>query len=504
MSLHYTSELPLNLYDASGARELDRVAIQEHGIAGFELMSRAGLAAFALLRERWPNAKSVCVVCGGGNNGGDGYIIATLARQAAMQVQILQVGDVDSVRGDARLALHQAQDQGVAMAGFAPEKLLGDVIVDALLGTGLKGAVRTEQAAVINAINHALLPVLAVDIPSGLSADTGAVLGAAVRADATISFIGMKQGLLTGAAPDHAGTLYFASLEVPASVYAQVPCHAFQMQHSHIQTWLPPRPRSAHKGHHGHVLVVGGDHGMGGAVAMAAEAAGRVGAGLVTVVTRPEHVAPVLVRRPECMVLCSEDLTDPLQKASVVVIGPGLGQRSWGQDLLRQVLQSKLPLVLDADALNLVARWHQEEDAISSHGNWILTPHPGEAARLLSGTSACTTNQIGQNRFDSVQRLQQQYAATVVLKGAGTLIAGPDGNIWVSGTGNPGMGTGGMGDVLSGVIGGLLAQGLTPTQAAAAGAWIHGKAADTAVDQAGERGLLATDLMPALRQWVNP
>lgn len=499
MAWHYTSELPSDLYRAADVRELDRIAIQEHGIPGFDLMSRAGLAAFALLRQRWPQAARIAIVCGGGNNGGDGYVVATLAQQAGLNPVVYQVGDPQRIAGDARQAREQAQAAGVAIRPFEAPALTGDIIVDALLGTGLSGDVRGESAQAIAAINRTGLPVLALDIPSGLCADTGAVLGDAVRACATITFIGMKQGLLTGAAPACTGALTFAGLDVPAAVYQGRPVAATQVQASDVARWLPPRPRDAHKGDHGHVLVIGGDHGMGGAVAMAAEAAGRAGAGLVTVVTRPGHVAALLARRPECMVLGAEDLTAPLQRASVIVAGPGLGQHDWGQDLLRQALASTLPLVLDADALNLLARWQRQGDPLARRGNWILTPHPGEAARLL-GTQASL---IQRDRFDSIRRLQQQYAATVVLKGAGSLIASDTGTLWLSATGNPGMGSGGMGDVLSGVIGGLLAQGLSPEQAAAAGVWIHGKAADEAAAD-GERGLLATDLMPGLRKWVNP
>lgn len=500
MTSDYTSELPANLYRAADVRELDRTAIQVHGIPGFELMCRAGRAAFALLRERWPAAQQITVVCGTGNNGGDGFVVAALARQAGLSARVLLVGEEARIRDDALLARLMAQQQGVAVDPFDSALLAGDLVVDGLLGTGLSGAVRAEHASAIAAINRSGLPVLALDIPSGLCADTGSVLGCAVTARVTITFIGVKQGLLTGAAPDHAGQVVFAGLQVPDTVYQAVQPSCQCINEQHIRKWLPPRPRTAHKGHHGHVLVIGGDHGMGGAVAMTAEAAGRVGAGLVTVVTRPEHVAPILTRRPECMVRCEADLQAPLARATVVVIGPGLGQHDWGQQLLRQALQSSLPLVLDADALNLLADWHKKGDPLARRGNWILTPHPGEAARLLE----TETGELQRDRFDSARRLQQQYAATVVLKGNGSLIAGANGSLWLSATGNPGMGSGGMGDVLSGVIGGLLAQRLEPDTAAAAGCWLHGCAADTAAAQGGERGLLATDLMSALRHWVNP
>ena len=502
MAAHYTSELPVHLYKAAGVRELDRVAIQAQGIPGFDLMSRAGLAAFTLLRERWPHARRITVFCGVGNNGGDGYVIAALAEKAGLDAQVLQVGDTARTQGDALLALEQARHAGVPCAPFEDQPLVADVIVDALLGTGLSGSVRAEYSVAIDAINQSGCPVLAVDIPSGLCADTGSVLGNVVQADTTITFIGMKQGLLTGQAPDYCGDILFAGLDVPDVVFNAVPVETYRIASRQVRTWVPPRPRTAHKGGNGHVLVVGGDHGMGGAVAMAAEAAGRVGAGLVSVVTRPEHVAPILARRPECMVQGTEDLSGPLQRATVVVVGPGLGQNDWGQRLLGQALASRLPLVVDADALNLLAGWHRQGDPLARRGNWILTPHPGEAARLLADSSGEDTAKIQANRFDSIHTLQQQYDATVVLKGAGSLIAGPLGT-WLSCSGNPGMASGGMGDVLSGVIGGLLAQGLTLEQAAAAGVWIHGTAADAVTRTRGERGLMATDLMPWLQRAVN-
>ncbi|HVK99334.1 MAG TPA: NAD(P)H-hydrate dehydratase [Dongiaceae bacterium] len=506
VSQQYTSECPADLYRAAGVRELDRVAIQEQGIPGFELMCRAGTAAFALLQERWPTVRRLVLMCGIGNNGGDGYVIAALAQQAGLQPLVLQVGDANRIQGDALLALQWAQSKGVAIRPFPGAIPTADLIVDALLGTGLSGPVRPDYVAAIDAINCSGLPVLAADIPSGLCADTGSVLGSAVRADATITFIGMKQGLLTGQAPDHVGALFFAGLDVPPAVYGAVAPAATSVTPAYIKEWLPPRSRLAHKGSNGHVLVIGGDHGMGGAVAMAAEAAGRVGAGLVSVVTRPEHVAPILTRRPECMVTANTDLQPLLHKATVIVIGPGLGQSEWGQALLRQSLASPLPLVLDADALNLLSKWHEQNDPLTRRGNWVITPHPGEAARLLRAKGANlreNTTELQRNRFDTVLALQQQYAAVAVLKGAGSLIAGSDGRIWLSRTGNPGMASGGMGDVLSGVIGALIAQGLTLEQAAAAGVWMHGAAADKAAAQGGERGMLATDLMPWLRQLAN-
>lgn len=502
----YTSELPSALYCAAQVRELDRITIEEYGIPGFDLMSRAGEAAFELLRDRWPLARRLCVFCGVGNNGGDGYVIAALAEKAGFEAHVVQVGDPDKTQGDALTAWQRADTEGASFERFNPEGIYGgDVIVDALLGTGLSGEVRGEYVAAIDLINQSECPVLAVDIPSGLCSDTGRVLGNAVEADCTVSFIGIKQGLLTGQAPDYVGDLYYASLAVPEEVLDFSPAvapSATLIDAQHIVRWLPPRSRLSHKGNNGHVLVIGGDLGMGGAAAMAAEAAGRVGAGLISVVTRPEHITGILGRRPECMVLGvgtdNLDIGQQLARADVLVVGPGIGQQPWGQSLLKQALSTDLPLVLDADGLNLLAGWQQ--DALAKRGNWVLTPHPGEAARLLG----ISTEELSLDRFSTAQRLQQQYGGAVVLKGAGSLIAGEAGALWVCRSGNPGMASGGMGDVLSGVIGGMLAQGLSLEEAAAAGVQVHAAAGDRAAEQAGQRGLLATDLMPYIRRLVNP
>jgi NAD(P)H-hydrate epimerase len=489
------SPLPESLYDAAGVRALDRHAIDRCGIPGKQLMLRAGRAAFAHLLQRWPAPAHIHVVCGTGNNGGDGFVIAGLAQQRGLPVTVWQVGDVAKIQGDALSARDFAQREGVSLRAFAEMALTDGVIVDALLGTGLNGDVRADFSRAIAAINASGLPVLAADIPSGLCSDTGRTLGAAVHADLTVSFIGLKQGLFTGAGPDYCGDIVYADLDVPADVFASRAATATLLRLESLQALLPRRARVAHKGHFGHVLVVGGDHGMAGAALMASMAAGRVGAGLVSCATRAEHVPALVTRVPEVMTLgvrSGLELQAALERASVIVIGPGLGRAAWGGQLLAQVLRADKPLVVDADALNLLAAGE-----LRQRSNWILTPHPGEAATLLKITNA----DVQSDRFAAATALQQRYGGAVILKGAGTLIATLSG-IGVAPYGNPGMASGGMGDVLSGALGGLLAQGLSIDEAAAFGACLHGRAADLAAAD-GERGLLATDLLPHLRRLVN-
>lgn len=496
-----TDHLEIPLYTAAQVREFDRCAIKKHGIAGIQLMKRAGRAAYQRLLEYWPQPEKITVFCGTGNNAGDGYVIAALARAQCIDVQIIQVGDPERLRGDAAEAYRYALAEGVPFRSYGGEMGLDNgVIVDALLGTGLAGEVREPFAQAIRQINDSELPVLAVDIPSGLCSDTGTELGMAVHADVTISFIGLKQGLFTGRGVALAGEVVFDDLGVPADVRQGSETTAERMNLAALLRKLPPRVRDAHKGDFGHVMVIGGDRGMGGAVAMAGEAALRSGAGLVSVATRSEHLAAILGRRPELMVsgvISGQELEPLLARPNVLVVGPGLGSSPWSEQMLQQALKTDLPLVLDADALNLLAQGKLSLPA--KPRNVILTPHPGEAARLLG----CNTAQVQSDRFNAVRTLHKKYGAVAVLKGAGSLVCGGDGPVAVCTAGNPGMASGGMGDVLAGIIGALLAQGLNSTLAAMLAVNLHAEAADQIAKHSGERGLLASDLFTALRQLVN-
>lgn len=492
------------LYLAEQVQKLDRCAINEHDIPGIRLMKQAGRAAFKLLLQQWPDVEHITVMCGAGNNAGDGYIVAALAAQRRIPVDVFYVAEPDQLTGDALLAFEFARHEGVIVQPYMEGQRLGDiantVLVDALLGTGIKGEVRANYAAAITAVNASQLPVLAIDLPSGLSADTGAVLGSAIRADVTITYIGMKQGLFTGKGPTLSGRLEFDGLNVPAEVYDnQIPVSQ-RLQLAALLKQLPAREADAHKGHFGHAMVIGGELGFAGAAAMAGEACARMGAGLTSVATRPEHVAAIVARCPELMVAgvnSGQSLEPLLAKPSVLIVGPGLGQTPWSEQMLQQAAKTQLPMIVDADALNLLAGERLLNNV--KRDNWILTPHPGEAARLLN----CSIAEVQQDRVAATRALQQQYGGTIILKGSGTVVCTTEQKIGIATVGNPGMASGGMGDVLSGLLGGLFAQGFDQDWVAQVAVCLHGTAADLAVEENGLRGLLATDLIPYARQLLN-
>ncbi|MCE8034348.1 NAD(P)H-hydrate dehydratase [Billgrantia tianxiuensis] len=486
------------LYRADQVRELDRRTIAA-GIEGFALMQRAATAAWQSLRAGWPGVKRVSVLCGGGNNGGDGHVLAALAAVAGVEVQRIALKPPKTLEGDAARAAEMATAAGVGLEPWRKGiEFSGEVIVDAMLGTGLTGDVRGEFREAIEAVNASGLPVLAIDIPSGLAADTGAELGVAVRATRTVTFIGDKVGLHTGRAPARTGEVHFRALGVDARRHADLAPAAELLDKVLLEVWLPPRSRDAHKGGMGHVLVLGGAPGFGGAALLASEAAARLGAGKISLATAPEHVTACLTYRPEVMVhglRGAAELGELPSKADVLVVGPGLGQGAWGQGMLQAALAESKPLVVDADGLNLLAARFPG----LRRDDWVLTPHPGEAGRLLG----CSAAEVEADRPAAARELQQSRGGVVVLKGAGSLVAGPAG-MAVCPYGNPGMASGGMGDVLSGILGALLAQGLPLETAARLGVMVHAMAADMAVRDAGERGLLAADLASYARVIVNP
>mgnify|MGYP001809635032 CR=1 FL=1 len=488
--------LPDVLYRAEQVRHLERIAIEQHGIPGSELMNRAGEVAYRVLREHWPAERGMTVLTGIGNNAGDGYVMARLARADGLAVRVLQLGDIARLRGDAATSCAAYRAAGGVIDAYQRVPAEPGVIVDAMFGTGLERPVEGVWAEAVTAVNARHTGVLAVDIPSGLHADTGQVMGIAVRASVTVSFIGLKQGLFVGAGPDCRGQLHFSTLDVPAAVYAQEHPSMWRSDWRQQRQTLTPRSRVAHKGDCGHVLVIGGAPGMSGAVRLTGESALRAGAGLVTVVTHPAHAAVLNLTRPELMVSGVADpreLVPLIARADVVAVGPGLGRDAWGRRLWERVQTLGLPLVVDADALNLLA-----ESPLAGR-DWILTPHPGEAARLLGVKVA----EVERDRPRAVAEIQRRYGGVAVLKGAGTLIQGrPTRPPVVCSDGNPGMATAGSGDVLTGVVAALRAQGLEGEEAACVGVCLHAAAGDAAA-RGGERGLVAGDIVAALRPVAN-
>lgn len=479
---------------ADWVRDAERRAAQAHGITLAQLMQRAGQAAFNRVRQYYPVARHWLILCGSGNNGGDGYVVARLARASGMQVTLLAVAGHKPLAPEAE----QARAQWLQAGGTVQPATLplpeAEVIVDALLGIGLHAAPRAPYDGLIAAINAHPAPVVALDLPSGLDADTGIAAGAVVQAAHTQSFICLKPGLLTGQARAVVGQLHCDPLGLSTWLAAQ--CWPWRrLDGRDLAGWLPPRSPLTHKGEQGRLLLIGGDRGMGGAIRLAGQAALRSGAGLVRVLTRAEHVAPLLAACPELMVevLGPAALREALAWADVVAIGPGLGQRAWGRDALAALTDCHPPMLWDADALNLLAH--------APHGNArrVITPHPGEAARLLG----CSIAQIEQDRPAAVRALQRRYGGVALLKGAGTLIV-DETRCAIADIGNPGMASGGMGDILSGIISGLLAQKLPLYDATCAGVVLHGVAADVLAQREGPRGMLASDLLPEIRRWVNP
>ncbi|MDO6766062.1 NAD(P)H-hydrate dehydratase [Agarivorans sp. 1_MG-2023] len=497
----FSYSLPQTLWRAEVVKSQEAVIADKLGISLSLLMERAGQAAFEYLQSAWPGAQKLLVLAGGGNNGGDAYVVARLAKQSGQQVQVIDLGSTTGKPSEAGAA----KDAWVA-AGGKLETLdeldwQCDVIVDGVLGTGITGSLRQPLCDLFAKVNLATAPVLSLDLPSGLCANTGRNLGAVISANATITFIAAKQGLFTGHAAEYVGELVFAGLGIDQQFEKYNVSDVSRVEVSELTQMLQRRSKTAHKGQFGRLAMVGGNKGMPGAIRMAAEASLRTGAGLVNVFTHSENSPVVSAGRPELMVAGiglehTKLLAESLKPARCVVIGPGLGQDQWAKLLLTETFTQTVHCLVDADGLNLLAL------APLRRNDWVLTPHPGEAARLL----ACSVADIEGDRIAAARHIQQAFGGVCVLKGAGTIIAGNDGKVKICNVGNPGMASGGMGDVLSGIIGGLMAQFAVQHSLfdiACLGVSIHGMAGDLAAAQ-GERGMLASDLMPYIRQLVNP
>ena len=493
----------VNLFDAVASREIDAYAIAHLGVSGYDLMNRAADAAFSALLQHFPGAGTIWVCCGKGNNAGDAYLVAKRAHQYGIRTIVNALVDPRELTGDAAAAHAEACRAGVSVGvGVSSAPADAELIIDGLLGTGLSGAPRAPFDAGIDAINAAGKPVLSIDVPSGVSAATGAVFDAAVRAAVTVSFITRKVGLYTGAGVSFAGLREFADLGVPADMYVAAGISWLRWR----PEILPALDANTYKHRQGHVVVAGGDTSMPGAVAMATEAALRVGAGMVTALTRPQHGAPIVARTPEVMVrgfdhvagaaaaAANEEALELLGRADLVVLGPGLGRSAWSEALYEAVEDCGKPTLLDADGLYwLAAR------GIWRGGDLTITPHVAEAARLLG----CAAADVQNDRLAAGRDLGQRFACRGVVKGAGTVVFSKSAaNIAICAHGNPGMATAGMGDVLSGVAGGLLAavaaDALNCDTRLASAVALHSAAGDAAASSRGQMSLLATDVIEAL------
>jgi len=490
-------ENQIELYTSAEARLLDLKAMEIDKPGEGALMERAGDAAYRHLRFLWPRARRITVVCGPGNNGGDGYVLARKLIENGLTPVLYSIGKLEKQTGDAlqaRIAFEKAGGKVLNYEGGA--LIAGEVIVDALLGTGSERNLQGEFAEVVEVINDSQVPILALDQPSGIDASCGKVLGTAIKASATVTFIGIKRGLLTSSAVDHVGQLFFADLGISDKAREQISTEAQLLSRKTCQLLVPHRKQNTHKGEQGKLLIVGGAPGMTGAARLAGMAALRSGAGLVRIASlgQPDATSPELM---VTQVHSASELGRLLELSDGVVIGPGLGRDALAQQLLGKVLESRSKLrslVVDADALTCLGS--QSIDLAGA----VLTPHPGEAAMLLS--SSASSVQV--DRFAAASEIATRFNCTCVLKGAGTIIS--DGKRFlVSDRGGPELASAGTGDVLSGIIAALSGQGLNAWDAASLGVFIHGAAGELAARKY-SNGLIASDLyvqVPEILRWFD-
>jgi hydroxyethylthiazole kinase-like uncharacterized protein yjeF len=499
------------VYDAQQVLTNEGLIAQSQKVPMYQLMEWAGKAAFEQLSQHWPKAKVILLLCGKGNNGGDGFIIARLAHLAGIKVSVLLTCQPSEIKGDANIAYQAMISAGVKQV--FTENILehirrfqGQVIVDALFGIGFYGVLAEPGQQWVEAINENKTPVLSVDTPSGLCASTGYVNEKnAVIADITVTFIVYKQGLLTGQAANFVGKIILAELTLGTAFKQQVASkHLYQSLSMLINDTSPlkKRWRTSHKGSIGQILAIGGNVGMPGAIRLASEGALRSGAALVSVCCHDDNQNLVFNGRPELMLAPSnaKELAQSkaMEKASVILLGPGLGQQTWSQQLFDLVIeQSKQRkfqklMVIDADALTLLARIPRY------YKHWILTPHPKEAAILLG----CSVKDVEADRFKAVRAIVKKYGGICVLKGAGSLICDGE-QVVINSTGNAGMASGGMGDVLSGIVAAFILQAEHYFAAVCLAVYIHGAAGDIIASTYGQRGMLASDLFTPIQQLTN-
>jgi len=505
------------LVTAGEMQEMDRQTIENHGIPGLELMENAGRGAtHALLDQFGDKIKAgVGIICGKGNNGGDGFVIARCLAEKGTKVGVYLLAKTAAVKGDAAANLKRLSALNVAVKEIPDEDTFSKtksslsrhgLIVDAILGTGLTSEIRGLFKTVINFINSTGIAVLAVDIPSGLNSDTGQPCGSCIRAQGTATFALAKIGHFTYPGAEYTGKLEIIDIGIPPSVVQDVAPKQYLLTPKQIRSYLQPRSPDTHKGRTGHLLVVAGSTGKTGAASMTAISAMRVGAGLVTLgiaaslnpILETQVLEVMTTPLPECRNgVLADNAIDDIQKLAVgktcLAIGPGIGQASKTRSLVENVISKiKIPIVVDADGLNNLAGRCQLLKKLKA--TVVLTPHPGEMARLIEATPA----EVQQDRLKCARDFATHFGVHVVLKGAATVIAHPDGSAFINPTGNPGMASGGMGDVLTGVLAGFITQGFSPQAAAQTAVYLHGAAADTLANRIGPIGYLAGEVMNAM------
>jgi hydroxyethylthiazole kinase-like uncharacterized protein yjeF len=486
----------LPVLSCAEVRAVEALAASSPGVP--DLMERAGLAAAELARDRLlQDKRSVLVLAGPGNNGGDGFVVARHLKSWWYQVSLVFVGERDRLGPDARAA-HDAWLQAGGEVLSALPVNGADLVIDALFGIGLQRELAGRHLELVEHINAQPAKVLALDIPSGLHADTGRVLGCAVRAHHTVTFIALKPGLLTLDGPDHAGEIHVRDLGL--EIDALHPARGHLVPTALLAHVLPRRARNSHKGTFGSLGILGGAAGMSGAALLAGRAALYLGAGRTYVGLLGPDGLLVDPLQPELMLREADEIVE-MRHLSCLVVGPGLGQSPPARSVVARALEREVALVLDADALNLLGAHEALADVCAKRTSpTLLTPHPAEAARLL----ACTTAEVQVDRIDAAVSISERYRATVALKGVGTIVAEPSGSWWINTTGNPGLASAGMGDVLCGFIGALLAQGAAPGHALLAAAHLHGLAADHCVERiGGPVGLTASEVTAAARGLLN-
>ena len=498
----------MKLYTAKETKKIDNLAIKEKEISGYSLMQRAAEFALDVILKEFGPLEELVIFCAKGKNSGDGFLLGSLAKEFGLNVTIVTCCPSKEIKGVSSKAFKEmkaSKARIISINSIGKLKVSRKaVIVDALIGTGIKGNLRKNIKDSILALNRlgTKLPVVSLDIASGVNPDTGEVKDICVYADITITFVAQKRGCFTSIGKKVSGEVMYSDLEIPKKLFTKVTATSSIVNFEEYIDKVVYREQDAHKGNFGHVLVIGGDRGLGGAGLLASKAAVYSGAGLTSLVTRPEHVNASLVSCPEVMVKgvnSGQDLEEHLIKPTVIAIGPGLGQTAWSEQMIQRVFweaeKREVTVIMDADALNLIPKLKLSSKLPR---RLVLTPHPGEAATLLN----TNVETIESDRFAYSAKIQKKFNATVVLKGSGTVICHQKNGVqqWgICNAGNPGMASGGMGDVLTGIIAGMIAQGLTAKEACEVGVDLHAKAADQASFDLGEVGLTPSDVIEELR-----